>query len=360
MPMAVLRTARKADISLVLGSGQIMCSLHGRQRLLDRSHFLHYAGPGMASGIKICSLLPSATEIVFALGRCDNLVAVTHECDFPPEAARLPVITKSTLDHRTHGSREIHNHISSAVHAGSSIYALDQDLLDRLSPDLILTQELCDVCAVSYDVVETAVHRLEGHRLILSLGPTSLGGILETIEQIGEATGAQERAAAVVRELQKQIDGVAARAQIASGRPRVYAMEWLDPPFTAGHWVPEMIRLAGGREELAREGWPSSEIAWSGIAAYDPEIIVLMPCGFTLERTVEEFARVALPNEWLGLSAARSGQVYAVNGSAYFNRPGPRIVEGLEILAEIMHPELFARTMPREAWQRLELDPIRR
>jgi iron complex transport system substrate-binding protein len=133
-------------------------------------------------------------------------------------------------------------------------------------------------------------------------------------------------------------------------------MEWLDPPFTAGHWVPEMIRLAGGREGFAREGWPSSQIAWSRIADYNPEIIVLMPCGFTLERTSKEFARVTLPDDWLGLSAVRSGHVYAVNGSAYFNRPGPRIVEGLQILAEIMHPELFPRTMPREAWQRIKVD----
>jgi iron complex transport system substrate-binding protein len=314
----------------------------------------------MTPGLKICSLLPSATEIVFALGLGDRLVAVTHECDFPPEVAHLPVITRSTLDHRTHGSREIHNHISSAVHAGSSIYALDQDLLESFKPDLILTQELCDVCAVSYHVVEKAVHRLESHRIILSLEPTSLGGILATVKQIGEATGAQERAAAVVRELQKRIDQIAARAQTASGRPRVFAMEWLDPPFTAGHWVPEMIRLAGGRDELAREGWPSSEIAWSRIADYDPEIIVLMPCGFTLERTGEEFARVNFPDEWLGLSATRSGHIYAVNGSAYFNRPGPRIVEGLEILAEIMHPELFPRAIPRKAWQQLEADNSRR
>jgi iron complex transport system substrate-binding protein len=313
----------------------------------------------MTASLKICSLLPSATEIVFALDRGDHLVAVTHECDFPPEVARLPVITRSALDHRTHGSREIHNHISSAVHAGSSIYVLDQDLLARLNPDLILTQELCDVCAVSYEVVEKAVHRLEGHRRILSLEPTSLGGILATVEQIGEATGAQERAVAVVRELQERIDQIAARAQTASGRPRVFAMEWLDPPFTAGHWVPEMIRLAGGRDELAREGCPSSQIDWGRIAEHDPEIVILMPCGFTLERTSEEFARVTLPDEWLGLSAARSRHVYAVNGSAYFNRPGPRIVEGLEILAEIMHPELFPRTMARGAWQRLEVDPAR-
>ena len=313
----------------------------------------------MTASLKICSLLPSATEIVFALGCGDHLVAVTHECDFPPEAARLPVITRSALEHRTHGSREIHNHISRAIHAGSSIYVLDQDLLERLSPDLILTQELCDVCAVSYEVVERAVHRLEGQRVILSLEPTSLCGILETVSQAGEATGAQARAGAVARELQQRIDQIAARAQTASGEPRVFAMEWLDPPFTAGHWVPEMIRLAGGRDELAQEGCPSSQINWSRIADHDPEIIVLMPCGFTLERTSEEFARVTLPDEWRGLRAVRSRQVYAVNGSAYFNRPGPRIVEGLEILAEIMHPELFPRTMAPGAWQRLEVDPVR-
>jgi iron complex transport system substrate-binding protein len=246
------------------------------------------------------------------------------------------------------------------VHGGSSIYVLDQDLLERLNPDLILTQELCDVCAVSYDVVETAVHRLEGHRTILSLEPTSLDGILETLKQVGEAAGAQKRTAAVVRELQQRIDRVATRAQTASGCPRVFAMEWLDPPFTAGHWVPEMIRLAGGRDELAREGSPSSQTTWSRITDYDPAILVLMPCGFTLARTGEEFARVTLPDEWPGLDAVRAGHVYAVNGSAYFNRPGPRIVEGLEILAEIIHPELFPRTMPPEAWQRLKVNLVRR
>src|SRR5262245_52590017 len=259
----------------------------------------------MTPPLKICSLLPSATEIVFALGLGDQLAAVTHECDFPPEAVGLPVITRSILDHRTHSSREIHNHISSAVHGGSSIYALDQDLLERLNPDLILTQELCDVCAVSYDVVETAVHRLEGRRTILSLEPTSLGGIVETLKRVGEAAEAQERAAAVVRGLEEQIDWIAARAQTASVRPRVFAMEWLDPPFTAGHWVPEMIRLAGGRDELAQEGRPSFQITWSRIADYDPEIIVLMPCGFTLARTLEEFPRVRLPDEWASLGASR-------------------------------------------------------
>ncbi len=307
----------------------------------------------MTPGERICSLLPSATEIVFALGLGDRLVAVTHECDFPLEARRLPVITRSTLDQGARRSREIHNHIASALHQGSSIYLLDQKLLEGLDPDLILTQELCDVCAVSYEVVRAAVRRLEEPRSILSLEPTTLGGILETIKQVGAATAADARATTLVRELEGRIDRIAAKAQGARGRPKLFAMEWLDPPFTAGHWVPELVRLAGGQDDLAREGLPSSQIAWERIAAYDPEIVVLMPCGFTLEQTVEELAQTPLPAQWGRLRAFRSGQVYAVNGSAYFNRPGPRIVEGLEILAEIIHPELFPRRAPPAAWTRL-------
>jgi iron complex transport system substrate-binding protein len=303
---------------------------------------------------RICSLLPSATEIVFALGIGGRLVAVTHECDFPPEATRLPIVTRSTLDH--HGlrrSRDIHTHISTALHSGSSIYLLDQDLLQRLAPDLILTQELCDVCAVSYETVEQAVHRLHGRATILSLEPTTLNGVLDTIRQVGEATGIGEHAATLVRGLEEQIGVVAARSCRAPGRRRVFAMEWLDPPFTAGHWVPQIVRLAGGQDELAREGFPSAQVPWDRIADYDPEMIILMPCGFTMERTLEEFAHTSLPGEWRRLSAVRSGQVYAVNGSAYFNRPGPRLVVGLQILAEIIHPEIFSRTTPPEAWQRL-------
>ncbi len=301
--------------------------------------------------MKICSLLPSATEIVFALGLGDQLVGVTHECDFPPEATRLPVVTRSTLEQGIRGSREIHHHISAALHAGSSIYALDQDLLERLDPDLILTQELCDVCAVSYGVVQQAVQRLEGKRRILSLEPTSLDGILATIEQVGEAAGVPDRAARLVASLRQRIETIEARTQDQCPPPRVFAMEWLDPPFTAGHWVPEMVRLAGGHDDLAQEGKPSSEITWARIAAYDPEIVVLMPCGFTLERALEEVARVHVPHEWRQLSAVHSGQVYAVNGSAYFNRPGPRVVDGLRILAEIIQPEVFPATMAPGAWR---------
>jgi iron complex transport system substrate-binding protein len=206
---------------------------------------------------------------------------------------------------------------------------------------------------VSYDVVQQAVHRLQGQRTILSLEPTSLDGILHAIQQVGDAADVSNVSGRLVRTLQQRIDRIAAAAKGAGGQPRVFGMEWLDPPFTAGHWVPEMVRLAAGHDELALAGAPSSQVVWSRTADYDPEIVVLMPCGFTLERTVEEFAHVDFPVEWRRLSAVREGRVYAVNGSAYFNRPGPRIVEGLEILAEIIHPEVFPRTSPPEAWRRL-------
>jgi iron complex transport system substrate-binding protein len=305
------------------------------------------------SASRICSLLPSATEIVFALGLHDRLVAVTHECDFPPEAARRPVITRSTLAHTLRRSREIHTHISLAMHTGSSIYELDQDLLQRLAPELVLTQELCDVCAVSYATVERAVRRLPGSPTILSLEPTTLDGILDTIRHVGEATGARDAAESLVRNLGEQIEAFADLTARAPRRPRTFALEWLDPPFAAGHWVPEMIRIAGGEAGLSREGLPSTQVSWRDVATCDPEIIVLMPCGFTLERTLEELAAVILPDEWAGLRAVQSGQVYAVHGSAYFNRPGPRITVGLQILAEIIHPELCPRRTPPEAWRRL-------
>lgn len=303
--------------------------------------------------MKICSLLPSATEIVFALGLGDRLVGVTHECDFPPEVRHLPVVTRSTLDQGARGSREIHQHIATARHAGSSVYTLDHDVLARLDPELILTQELCDVCAVSYDLVAEAVRRLDGPRKILSLQPTSLAGILATVEQVGAAAGVPERAARLVAELQQRIEAIAGRARAAIRRPRVLALEWLDPPFTGGHWVPELVRLAGGRGDIGQEGRPSTRVEWSRISAYDPDVVVLMPCGFDLERTVAEFAAATLPGEWTGLRAVSAGEVYAVNGSAYFNRPGPRIVEGLRILAEIVQPGLFPPTFAGAAWQRV-------
>jgi len=301
---------------------------------------------------RICSLLPSATEIVFVLGLDERLVGVTHECDFPEAARRLPVVTRSVLGHEVRDSRDIHRHITTALHEGSSLYVLEQGLLERLDPELILTQELCDVCAVSYALVEEAVLRLEGKRQVLSLEPTNLGGILSSIEQVADATGVPDRATTVVSALRRRIEAVSAEAGDVAAGPRVLAVEWLDPLFTAGHWVPEMIRLAGGRDVLGDEGRPSTQVAWSQAMDGDPDVIVLMPCGFTLEQTVDEAARLRFVEEW-SRRTGRTPNVYAVNGSAYFNRPGPRIVDGLEILLEIIQPRRSPVRWEGTAWQRL-------
>lgn len=301
--------------------------------------------------MRICSLLPSATEIVFALGLGDQLVAVTHECDYPIEARALPVVTRTTVAEAGRTSRDIDHHVTQAAHSGSSIYALDQALIERLAPDLILTQELCDVCAVSYEAARAAVQRLPGDRTVLSLGPRTLEGILDTIEQVAEAAGVPERAAPVLDEMKKRIGLVAATAALAPLRPRVFAMEWLDPPYTAGHWVPEMVRLAGGLDALGRAGDFSYATTWTEIARWDPEVLVLMPCSFHLDRTLKEFEPLTLPEEWHRLTAVRLGRVYAVDSAAYFSRSGPRAAAGLEILGEIIHPELFRRSSPHDAWQ---------
>jgi iron complex transport system substrate-binding protein len=302
---------------------------------------------------KICSLLPSATEIVFALGLDDRLVGVTHECDFPATARQLPVVTRSVLGHEVRDSRDIHRHITAALHEGSSLYMLDQGLLERLDPELILTQELCAVCAVSYALVEEAVLRLEGKRQVLSLEPTSLGGILSSIEQVAGAADVPDRAAPLVATLGRRIEAVTAQAREAAARPHVLALEWLDPLFTAGHWVPEMVRLAGGLDVLGVEGRPSTQTAWSRVIETAPEVIVLMPCGFTLEQTVNEAARLQFVEEWGRRTSGGAPKVYAMNGSAYFNRPGPRIVDGLEILLEIIQPDLSPARREGTAWQRL-------
>ena len=307
--------------------------------------------------MRICSLLPSATEIVLALGLGDHLVAVTHECDLPAGARPVPVVTRGSVDHLTLDSRAIHTHVTAAAHSGSSLYALDQEVLGRLDPDIILTQELCDVCAVSYDQVAEAVHRLDvtlpGKRTVLSLEPKGLAGILDVIEQVGDVTGVPERAAALIRELRARIDRVAAVAARATTRPRVFAMEWLDPPYSAGHWVPEMIRLAGGHDEMSREGAPSVEVSWAQIAVYDPEIVLLMPCSFSLKRTLEELGKIALPAAWSRLAAVKAGRAYAVDAAVHFSRSGPSTIDGLEILGEIIHPELFPRRSPPDAWRPL-------
>ena len=283
--------------------------------------------------MKICSLLPSATEILFSLGLGDQIVAVTHECDYPPDAASKLRITENVIDHERLTSAQIDHHVASNIGRHGSIYSLKEDLLQMLQPDLIVTQELCDVCAVSYKDVQQAAKVLEGRTKLVSLEPTTLGEVLDNILLVGKLTDRQDAANENVRVLRNRLDRVNDRVR-GLKQPRVYAMEWLDPPFTAGHWVPEMVEIAGGREVLGKAAAKSERITPERVLEASPEIIVLMPCGFSLERTIEEYKRTTFLPGW-------SGEVYAVDGSSYFNRPGPRLVDGVEILAEIFHPNMY-------------------
>ena len=260
-------------------------------------------------------------------------MAVTHECDYPPDEVRsLPRITSNALPTDGTTSRDIDTHIRSARHAGSSIYNLDTAMLQRLEPDLIVTQELCDVCAVAYETVERAVRRLPGEVPIVSLEPRNLGDIVATAVAVGIAAGEPRGGAAVADAMRERIAVVAASAA-PQPRPRVACIEWTDPVFVGGHWVPEMVRIAGGDDVLGVEAEPSADVAWERVLEAQPEVMVLMPCGFDLERTLAAAPEVTGRQGFGDLPCARSGRVIAVDGSAYFNRPGPRIVDGLEILA---------------------------
>jgi len=284
----------------------------------------------VGGNLRICSLLPSATEILFSLGLDEQVVAVTHECDYPPEAAAKPRVTENVIDHDRLSSAEIDHHVASNIGRHGSIYTLKTDELEALNPDLIVTQELCDVCAVSYSEVKRAVKVLQGTTKIVSLEPNNLNDVFETILLLGELTGRLDRARKNVQELQARLDRVRDRVR-GKTLPRVYAMEWLMPPFSGGHWVPEMVEIAGGHEVLGKPGAKSERITLERVLEAAPDIVVLMPCGFSLERTIQEFGRTNCLTGW-------SGRVYAVDGSSFFNRSGPRLVDGVEILAEIFHP----------------------
>jgi iron complex transport system substrate-binding protein len=298
--------------------------------------------------VRICSLLPSATEIVYALGLGDQLYGVTHECDFPPEATTKPTVIRPVFDPSTLSSLEIDHAVTKRFGRGEGIYTIDLDRLQRADPDLILTQELCDVCAVPYGEVKRSVDQLGRRAKLLSLSPTLLGDVLEDIRRVGEATGRSAQAEALVEHLQSRIDEVAEKAATSVTRPATFCLEWADPIYAAGHWVPEMVELAGGADGLGIKGEPSVPIEWDRVLHYAPEVIILMPCGFDVERTVRELPLVTRLPGWSDLPAVQRGRVYAVNGSAYFNRSGPRLVDGLELLAKILHPELFPGSIPDE------------
>jgi iron complex transport system substrate-binding protein len=308
--------------------------------------------------MRIVSLLPSATEIVCAIGLGDELVGVTHECDWPPEVLGKPVVTRSVYDLEGTPSRTIHQLVDSAVHGGSSLYALDDDALEAIEPDLILTQELCNVCAVSYREVNEVARAIDADIQVVSLEPTSLEGIFNTITTVGALTESEDATVDLVEGLRARLGTVEQTAQRRRDRGhsprRVVGLDWLDPPFAVGHWVPEQIRRAGGWDLLGEPGERSVETTWGAVRDVDPEMLVLMPCGFHLADTVAEWERTPRPTFWEELTAVRRGQVFAVDGSAYYSRPGPRVVDGIELLAEIFDPDTFIDTAPLGSWTPLD------
>jgi iron complex transport system substrate-binding protein len=282
--------------------------------------------------MRIVSLVPSATEMLFALGLGDEVTAVTHECDHPPAARELPKITRDVIGPGLPPA-EIDRAVRELTEQGRAIYELDEDGLRRAQPDLIVTQALCAVCAVSYDDVRAMAERLDPQPQVLSLDPHTLGEVLGDVRTLAEATDSRDAGVDLVQDAASRIDRVRLAVRVAEP-VRVAALEWLDPVFVAGHWTPQLIEYAGGVDVLGMPGEHSEQRSWEAVAAAAPEVVVVMPCGYDAERAAEEAYEYADELAELG-----AGRVVAVDAAAYFSRPGPRLIEGLELLGHVLHPD---------------------
>jgi iron complex transport system substrate-binding protein len=301
--------------------------------------------------MRICSLLPSATEILYAIGLGDFVVGVTHECDFPADAATKPVLIRPRIDPQA-SAAEIDRNVSEIIARGESIYAVDAELLSSLSPDLILTQDLCHVCAASPDDLATALTRFPMQPQVLSLTPRSLAEVWDDIRRVGEATGRRCEAEALAAALEQRVAAVQRASTEAASRPRVLCLEWLDPYFVGGHWIPEMVYKAGGDDVLGRLRQPSCKVTGEEILNSRPDVIVIMPCGYGTARVAAEFSFGQLPRGADALPAVKERRVFAVDANSYFSRPGPRLADGVALLAHMFHPELFPAEIP-EAFRQL-------
>jgi iron complex transport system substrate-binding protein len=311
--------------------------------------------------MRIVSLLPAATEIVAALGLGDRLVGVSHECDHPPEVATKPRVTHCDIHGNALASDAIDAWVTDALRRTGTLYTMDEPLLRRLEPDFILTQRLCDVCAVGYGSVTAFAATLAHPPQVVNLEPSSVSDVLQDIRNVGAALGVPERAARLVIELEARIEAVRVRVRDAS-RPRCVLLEWIAPPFRSGHWGPELVEIAGGIELLGRRGEDAAGVSWESVVEAAPEILVLACCGFDVARTIADLPRLRAAPGWATLPAVATANVFAVEGSSYFSRPGPRLVDSLEMLAEMVHPERFPRRFPEAAYHRLgahELAPLR-
>jgi iron complex transport system substrate-binding protein len=291
--------------------------------------------------MKIVSLLPSATELVYALGLGDDLSGVTFECDWPPEARTKPVVSDTALPtDRPLSSREIDEEVRQRMDVKEPLYVLDKDLIRRIDPDLILTQDLCRVCAVPTGQVQDALDDIGCQAEVVSMDPHTLEEVLQSFIDVGAATGTEDRAKELVEGLRARIDAV--RSRIARlPTIRTFSMEWLDPPFAGGHWIPEMVEVAGGHNLLTEKGHPSRKVTWRQISDASPEVVVFMPCGYYLEEAEDEAAAIYRIPEFRETTAYSSRTVFATDASSFFSRPGPRLVDGLEVLAWAIHPDEF-------------------
>lgn len=289
--------------------------------------------------MRIVSLLPSATEIVCEIGLGDRLVGVSHECDHPAPVRSLPRLTKALVTADA-PSKAIDATVRSRLSDRQPLYALDAALLERLRPDLVVTQALCDVCAVSEAEVAAAACRLPGRPRVVNLEPESLGEVLDSLVTVAEAAGEPAAGRVARARLAARVDAVGARSRSVVAPPRVMVLEWIDPPFTAGHWSPEIVAIAGGREVLGVPREKSRACAWEEVVAADPEVLVVALCGFDLERSRRDLPILAGMPGYAGLTCTRTGRVFLVDGNAFFSRPGPRLVDALEILAHALHPAL--------------------
>ncbi|MER3500390.1 MAG: cobalamin-binding protein [Candidatus Fervidibacterota bacterium] len=301
--------------------------------------------------MRVVSFLPSATEIVFALGASDKLVGVTDKCDYPLEAKEKPVVVTSALDTTSLSSAEIDETVSRYLAEGKSLYRVDTEKLKALQPDLIFAQGVCDICAASNPEVAFALEVVP-HAQVVWLNPSTLDDILDDIVRIAEALGVRERGERLRAQLQERIEAVRETMATVAYRPRVWVAEWVVPPYCCGHWVPQMVEIAGGVEGLGRAGQPSRRLRWEEVLAWQPEVIVLAPCGFRIEQTLQDAEVLMKLPHWQDLPAVRSGRVFVADGD-YFTCPGPRLVTGVEILAHLLHPHLFPSPSLPRAFKRL-------
>jgi iron complex transport system substrate-binding protein len=308
---------------------------------------------------RLVSFLPAATEMVFALGTGDDLAGVSHECDFPPAARTKPVVVKPALPLETMTLSEIDTAVAQHIGSGKSLYQVDERLLKEIAPTHILTQDLCQVCAPSGNEITDALAALPIKPQILWFSPHRIEDIFGNMRELAAAISLSAKAEAWIAAARARLQTIVEKVKAVPRRPRVFCLEWVDPYYCCGHWVPEMVEMAGGEDALGRKGTDSVRVSWTDIEQWSPEIVIVSPCGFDTEKAVHQTEQLLRQPGWSDLPAARNDRIYAVNANAYFARPGPRIVDGVELLAHLLHPELIDWNGPPGAFQQISLPNTR-